>query len=259
MIDSHCHLADEVFAADADAAVARAIGAGVTGALCILDAGHAVERARAAELAGRWAGLRFALGVHPHQAAMWAQRTSDLVATLDAGVRQQPGVRAIGEIGLDYHYDFAPRDVQHDVFAAQVELACRSDLPVVIHAREADDDALAVLKEAGQGRVRGVMHCFTGSAAFARRALDLGLHISMAGIVTFPKATELQAVATMIPGDRLLVETDSPFLAPVPFRGKRNEPAWVVHVAERLAALRGVSRAELEAETTRNYEALFHP
>lgn len=259
MIDSHCHLADDVFAGDVAAVIARARESGVEGALCILDAGHAEERARAARLAELWEGLRFSLGVHPHQAGHWMGRLAEAVRAVETGFQSQPGVRALGEIGLDYHYDFAPRTEQQALFAAQVELAVRLDVPVVIHAREADDDAIDVLREAGQGRVQGVMHCFTGSSAFARRALDIGFHISVAGIVTFPKATNVHDVATLVPADRLLVETDSPFLAPVPYRGKRNEPAWVVKVGEYVAALRGVTRAALAAETTANYRRLFRP
>jgi TatD DNase family protein len=259
MIDSHCHLADDVFADDATATIARARAEGVAGALCILDAGSAVERDRAGALRLEWDGLSFATGVHPHQAGTWAGRTVEAMACVAEAIRATPAVRAVGEIGLDYHYDFSPRDVQRDLFAAQVELAADRDLPIVIHAREADDDALAVVREAGQGRVRGVMHCFTGTMEFARRALDMGLHISVAGIVTFPKATQVHEVARLVPEDRLLVETDSPFLAPVPHRGRRNEPAWVVHVGSRVAHLRGVATATLDAQTTRNFDALFQP
>src|SRR5262249_54800685 len=151
-------------------------------------------------------------------------------------------------------YHFSPKDTQHEVFAAQVSLALTRDLPVVIHAREADDDALAVIREHGSLRIRGVMHCFTGTAEFARRALDLGFYISLAGIVTVPRATDLREVARLVPDDRLLIETDSPFLAPVPFRGKRNEPAWVAKVAERIAEVRGMPVGRLAELTTANYE-----
>jgi TatD DNase family protein len=259
MIDSHCHLADDAFVADADEAMARADAAGVTGALCILDAGSAVERARATALADRWPRLRFAIGVHPHQAGAWAGRADDAVGAVAAALDGQRAARAIGEIGLDYHYDFSPRDVQHEVFAAQIALALARDLPIIVHAREADDDVLAILKEAGQGRVRGIMHCFTGSMAFARRTLDVGFSISLAGIVTFPRADDLREVARYVPDDRLLVETDSPFLAPVPRRGRRNEPAWVVQVAERVADVRGVSYAEVDRLTTANFDTLLRP
>jgi TatD DNase family protein len=162
----------------------------------------------------------------------------------------------VGEIGLDYHYDFAPRDVQRDVFAAQVALAVSLDLPVAIHTREASDDTMDVLREAGEGRVRGVMHCFSGTTDEARRALDLGFFISLAGILTFPKAGNLRDLARYVPHERVLVETDAPFLAPVPHRGKRNEPAWVV---ETLAALAAAGAAPLETladQIATNFETL---
>jgi TatD DNase family protein len=257
MIDSHCHLADDVFVEDAAAVIARAAAAGVTAALCVLDAGSRVERDRAVALTELWPALRFTIGVHPHQAGDWANRVQAAAAEVSNALDEQPASRAVGEIGLDYHYDFSPRDVQRDVFAAQVDVAVSRDLPLVIHAREADDDALAVIRESGRMRARGVMHCFTGSADFARRSLDLGFHVSLAGIVTFPKAEELREVARMVPADRLLIETDSPFLAPVPYRGKRNEPAWVAKVAERIADVRGISVEQLVEVTDRNFEALF--
>lgn len=257
MIDSHCHLADTVFADDVTDVIARARAAGVHGALCILDLGDAGERQRAQALASAWRPLRFSIGVHPHQAGAWAERVTEIHPGLADALATQPHVCAIGEIGLDYHYDFAPRAVQRDVFARQAAFALDHDLPIVIHAREADDDAVAVIREVGGGRLRGVMHCFTGSLAFAERVLELGLHVSLAGIVTFPKAIELHAVARAIPDDRLLVETDSPFLAPVPHRGKRNEPAWVPLVAERLAGLRGASKQRVAEATTANYVRLF--
>jgi TatD DNase family protein len=259
MIDSHCHLADDVFAADAAAVVARATGAGVTGALCILDAGSPVERERASELAGLWPALRFAVGVHPHQAGAWAERVDVGIETVRSAAEGRSDVRAVGEIGLDYHYDFAPRALQRDIFARQIALAVTMDMPVVIHAREADEDVLAVLREAGGGRVRGVMHCFTGPVDFARRVLDEGLYVSLAGIVTFPKAEALREVARLVPPDRLLLETDSPFLAPVPYRGTRNEPARVAVVAARVATERGLSQAALVEQTTKNFERLFGP
>jgi TatD DNase family protein len=160
---------------------------------------------------------------------------------------------AIGEIGLDYHYDFAPREVQRAVFAAQVALALEMSRPVIIHTREATDDTVAVLREAGQGRVRGVMHCFSGTIDEARMALDLGFFISLAGILTFPKAESLREVARFVPVDRVLVETDAPFLAPVPYRGKRNEPAWVAETIGRLAAVKGMPLETLGASVSENF------
>jgi TatD DNase family protein len=163
---------------------------------------------------------------------------------------------AIGEIGLDYHYDLAPRPVQQAVFAAQLSLAVSRGLPVIIHTREAPDDTMALLREAGPA-VRGVVHCFSGTPDEARSALDRGMFISLAGILTFRNAEALRQVATFVPADRLLVETDAPFLAPVPHRGRRNEPAWIVHTIAALAAARGVEVAPLAAQIARNVDALF--
>ncbi len=167
------------------------------------------------------------------------------------------GLVAIGEIGLDYHYDFAPRDVQREVFGAQVALARELNLPVVIHTREADEHTLDVLRGDGKGEVRGVFHCFTGDDRLARAALDLGFMVSFSGIVTFPRSDTLRNIARSVPLDRLLIETDSPFLAPVPRRGQRNEPAWVSHVADALAGALGISVDELERATDANFERLF--
>ena len=165
----------------------------------------------------------------------------------------------MGEIGLDYHYDFSPRDVQQQVFRAQVRLARELQLPVVIHTREADADTVAILKEEGRGDLRGVLHCFTGDTALARAGLDLGLYLSFAGIVTFPKAGALRDTARIVPLDRLLVETDSPYLAPTPYRGKRNEPAYVARVVATLAELHGVEAGDIARVTAANFHSLFRP
>src|SRR5260370_19780238 len=231
MIDSHCHLADEAFAADLDEAIARAQAGGVREALCILSAGDEAEAARARGVRSRWNAVRFAAGVHPHGAAPFAGR-ADASAELTRTHATAFAACGIGEIGLDYHYDFAPRDVQQTVFAAQLALAREQQLPVIIHTREATDDTFAVLKDAGG--IRGVFHCFTGDLAMARRALDIGFYVSYAGIVTFPKASDLRDTVKIVPADRLLIETDSPYLAPVPHRGKRNEPACVGRVLDAL-------------------------
>jgi TatD DNase family protein len=167
---------------------------------------------------------------------------------------RRAGAVAIGEIGLDYHYDFAPRDVQQAVFREQLRLARRLQLPVVIHTREAEDDTFAILEEEAAHALTVIFHCFTGDRAMARRALELGAYISLSGIVTFPKADELRAVARLVPADRLLVETDSPYLAPVPHRGSRNEPAWVRHTVERVAEVRGEPAFELAARTHQTFE-----
>jgi TatD DNase family protein len=259
MIDSHCHLADETFAGDLDAVVLRAHDAGIERALVILAAGDEKEAAQARRVEALWPEVRVSIGVHPHAAHAFAadpQRAADLVRRQ---VFDTPAARAIGEIGLDYHYDFSPRDVQQEVFRRQIAVARELQRPVIIHTREADDDTMAILRDEGGGEVRGVLHCFTGSDALAQAGLDLGFYISLAGIITFPRAADLRETVKRVPIDRLLAETDSPFLAPVPFRGKRNEPAHVAHVIAALALLHGVEAAELARRTTANFHTLFRP
>ena len=259
MIDSHCHLADEVFTADLDTVVARAKMAGLERVMVILEAGNQKEAAQAAHVERLWPETRFAIGVHPHQAHQFADDPERTAALVRDQFDSTPAARAIGEIGLDYHYDFSPRDVQQAVFRAQVRLALERKLPVVIHTREADDDTLAILREEGRGAARGVLHCFTGTPALARAGLDLGFYISLAGIITFPKAAELRETARTVPIDRLLTETDSPFLAPVPHRGKRNEPAHVAGVVAALAVLYQIDAGELARRTAENFHTLFDP
>ncbi len=251
MIDSHCHLADAVFEEDLPEVIAWAKAAGLTSALTILAAGDAGEAGRAAKVRELWPEARFAVGVHPHQAHECAEpgRASAMV---EAALAANPHIVAIGEIGLDYHYDYSPRDVQRAVFEEQLALAARVRLPIVIHTREADEDLFRIL-EARAGSITGVFHCFTGSVDAARRALQLGFLVSFAGIVTFPRGQNVREAAAIVPDDRLLVETDSPFLAPVPHRGKRNEPAWVVRVAEALADLRGVDPSAIDRLVTANF------
>jgi TatD DNase family protein len=257
MIDSHCHLADEAFEADLDETIARATDAGVSSALCILSAGDEGEAARARNLRDRWAAVRFATGVHPHNAGAFEGRATEAARVAQAHAAAFSAC-AIGEIGLDYHYDFSPRTLQRDVFVSQVALAITLDLPIIIHTREATDDTFAVLRDAGS-RVRGVFHCFTGDTAMARRALDIDFYLSFAGIVTFPKAGDIREAAAVVPIDRLLIETDSPYLAPVPHRGKRNEPAHVGRVLDTLATVRNEPAASLEDAVARNFDALFRP
>jgi TatD DNase family protein len=256
MIDSHCHLADEAFEGDLEAVVERAKAAGIRSALCILAAGDAQEAARAARVRAMWPEARFSVGVHPHQARDFAASGKAADAVRKALAADGRAV-AIGEIGLDYHYDFSPRDVQQEVFREQVRLARALKLPIVIHTREASDDTLAILRDEGGGDVRGVFHCFTGDRALARAALDIGFHLSFAGIVTFPKAAELRDVARDTPADRLLIETDSPYLAPVPHRGKRNEPAYVTRVVETIAEVRGLTPADCGAAAADAFNKLF--
>ena len=259
MIDSHCHLADAVFAADLEAVVQRARQAGLERSLVILAAGDEHELTQARVLGQLWPDIRFAIGVHPHQAQVFSEHPERAATVVGAQVAETAAARAIGEIGLDYHYDFAPRPVQQAVFRAQARLARELDIPVVIHTREADADTIAILRDEGNGVLRGVLHCFTGDAALARSGLELGFYISVAGIITFPKASQLRQTVRAIPLDRLLIETDSPFLAPVPNRGKRNEPAHVALVAAALASLHGTDTAEVVARTTANFHALFRP
>jgi TatD DNase family protein len=259
LIDSHCHLADDVFAADLDDVVGRARAAGLERALVILAAGDEKEAAQARRLEEVWPDVRFAIGVHPHQAHEFA---GEPTAAADAVLRQfmeTPRARAVGEIGLDYHYDFSPRDLQQQVFRSQVALARELRRPIVIHTREADDDTITILKDEGRGDVTGVLHCFTGGPALARAGLDLGFYISLSGIVTFPKSTDLRETLRAVPLDRALIETDSPFLAPPPHRGKRNEPAYVAQVAHALAALHGISAEDARHRTAANFHALFRP
>ena len=256
MIDSHCHLADEKFVGDLEAVIGRARDAGVSDALMILAAGDPEEHRRAARVRELWPQVRVSTGIHPHSAGDHAAGPDAAIGIVRDAIDQHEAV-AVGEIGLDYHYDFAPREVQQEIFRRQVGLAVERDLPVVIHTREATDDTFGILREAGAGGVRGVFHCFTGDAAMARTALDIGFHISFAGIVTFPRAAELREVAQLVPDDRLLAETDAPYLAPVPHRGQRNEPAYVVRTFETLAALRGGDITTLADRTARNFEALF--
>jgi TatD DNase family protein len=255
MIDSHCHLAGDEFAADLDAVVDRARAAGLAGAMVILSAGDAGEAERAQKVRAVWQDVRFAVGIHPHQAGQPGDDIEAAMAQLDADLRGH-GAVALGEIGLDYHYDFSPRPIQQDVFRRQLDLAGERQLPVVIHTREATDDTFRILRDHAAG-LRVVFHCFTGGIEMARAALDVGAWLSFAGIVTFPKAEELREVARMVPPDRFLVETDSPYLAPVPFRGKRNEPAFVAKVVERLAALRGAAVEEIVSQSTANFHAVI--
>lgn len=259
MTDSHCHIAGEEFIADLPAVVERARAADVWRALVILAAEDDAEITRAEAVLGVWPECRLSVGVHPHHAKVFASNPQVAADTVAARLDALPSARAIGEIGLDYHYDFSPRDVQHEVFRLQIRLALERDLPVVIHTREAEDDTLRIIREEGQGRLRGVFHCFTGDQAAADRALKTGFFLSIPGVATFPKADPLRQAAAAAPADRLLVETDSPYLAPIPYRGKRNEPSYVAKVVELLAALRSTTAAAVSEQTDRNFDRLFRP
>jgi TatD DNase family protein len=250
LADSHAHLDFEQFADDLDQVLARAAEAGVAPVITVGT--DLASSRRALELAGGSPMLHATAGIHPHEAG-------NATAEDWAALRQlfsDEQVVGVGETGLDYHYRFHPPEVQQDLFRRHLRLSGEVGRPVVIHVREAFDDAFAILGEEGVA-AGGVLHCFTGGPRECERALELGLHISLAGIVTFPQAAELQQAARLVPADRLLVETDAPYLAPVPLRGKRNEPAYVVHTARKVAALRQVGFDELCAETRANTIRLF--
>jgi TatD DNase family protein len=257
--DSHCHIAGEEFIADLPAVVDRARAAGVSRALVILAAEDEAEIARVPTVVDAWPECRFSVGVHPHNAKAFAANPQAAAGQVAARLDAMPAARAIGEIGLDYHYDFSPREVQHEVFRVQIRLALQRDLPIVIHTREAEDDTLRIIEEEGQGRLRGVFHCFTGDTALANRFLATGFLLSIPGVATFPKAETLRKAAAAAPEDRLLIETDSPYLAPIPFRGKRNEPSYVARVAEQLAVVRGTTVDAVGRQTDQNFDRLFRP
>lgn len=252
LIDSHCHLQYRGLVEDQQAVLDRARSAGVGGFLNIstrLSEWDAVV-ATAEREPDVWASV----GIHPHE----ADQHADLGADLLRAATEREKVIAIGETGLDYYYDKSDRQVQRDLFRMHIGVARETQLPLVIHTRDAEEDTLSILEEEmGKGAFPALIHCFTASAPFGRRVLDLGLTISLSGIVTFKNARELQEIAREIPEDRLLVETDSPFLAPVPHRGKPCEPGFVADTAAFVAQLRGVSPEALAASTTRNFFALF--
>jgi len=250
LVDSHCHLDDDQFAADRDAAIERARAAGVERMVAIGTGGGPPDLEAGLRLARQYSFIYATVGVHPHDAAKATPETFAGLAAL------APEAVAIGEIGLDYHYDFSPRDVQRRVFVEQLTLAARSRKPIVIHTREAWDDTLALIRERGLP-LGGIMHCFTGGPTEARQALELGFHLSFGGIITFPKADAVREAAALTPEDRLLIETDAPYLAPVPHRGKRNEPAFIVETVRRLAEARAVTPEHIAAVTTGNFERLF--
>ena len=255
-VDSHAHIDGPEYDADRDEIVARARAAGVA---AILNVGtgdpHSGALERAVAVAERYEGVYAAAGVHPHDARLFDESAAE---RLNKIVRGSARVLAWGEIGLDYHYDNSPRDVQREVFARQLRLARAAHLPVIIHTREADDDTISILRaewaDAGTG---GIMHCFGGEWPLAAAALELGFMISFAGNVTFKKAEPLREIARRVPLDSLLIETDCPFLTPVPYRGRRNEPARVVETARFLAELRGLAADELGRITSANFARLF--
>jgi TatD DNase family protein len=250
LVDSHCHLDDQQFDADREETIERARAAGVEAMMAIGTGNGPPDLEAAVRLADRYPFIHATVGVHPHDAAKATEETFAALRRL----ADHPKVQALGEIGLDYHYDFSPRDVQRSVFERQLAIAAEAGKPVVIHTREAWEDTLSVLRSHWQGG--GIMHCFTGDEQQARAALDRGFHLAFGGVLTFPKADAVRQAARITPADRLLVETDCPYLAPVPRRGKRNEPAFLVDTVRRLAEVRNVSIEEIARQTTANFERL---
>lgn len=252
-VDSHAHIDGPEYDDDRDEVIARADESGVR---TILNVGtgdpHSDAFARAVQLAKDHENIYAAIGVHPHDARLYDDAAE---AKINELMSQSSKVIAWGEIGLDYHYDNSPREIQREVFRRQLQAANARGLPVVIHTREADADTIEILQE-GQPRA-GIMHCFSGSLELALGAMELGFYISFSGNITFKKAADLRGIAAEIPLERLLVETDCPYLTPVPFRGKRNEPARVVDVARGLAEVRGISLEEIGQVTSRNFATLF--
>jgi len=252
LVDSHCHLEFPDFAPEIDAVIARAREAGVGVCLSIGTKLSTFPHVR--ETAARFDDVWCSVGIHPHEAEAEAIESAKPLIALT----QDPKVVGIGETGLDYYYQHAPRAAQISNFRAHIAAARRTGLPLIVHTRDADDDTISILREEmAKGAFTGVLHCFTGTRRLADAALELGLFISASGIVTFKKSDELRATFNEIPLERLLVETDAPYLAPLPHRGKRNEPAFVAHTAAALAALKGVTVEELAEATTNNFFRLF--
>jgi len=260
-VDSHAHLDGKQFDADREQVIARAREAGVTTMVAIGNGDGPPELDAGLKLAEQYPFIYATIGIHPHEARL----ASDHAYSHMEHLAHHPKVIAWGEIGLDYYYDHSPRDIQKNVFIRQMELARAANLPIVIHCRPSDnrddawEDCLALIeqhwKPSGLG---GVLHCFTSAWPHAKRALGMGFMISFAGNVTFPKAQPIRDSALHIPLDSMFIETDSPFLAPVPFRGKRNEPAYVKEVARQIGELRGLSTDEIGAQTTQNFRRFFH-
>jgi TatD DNase family protein len=250
LIDSHTHLDDAQFTEDRAAVIERARAAGVERMLAIGTGGGPPDLEAGLRLAQEYPFVLASVGVHPHDSSKATEATFERLRELAA----HPKVVAIGEIGLDYHYDFSPRDVQRAVFSRQLAIAAEAALPIIIHTREAWDDTFEILRREWRGE--GILHCFTGDAVQARQALDAGFHLAFGGVLTFPKAEPVREAARITPSDRLLIETDCPYLAPVPHRGKRNEPAFVLETARRLAEVRGQTVEEIAALTADNFERL---
>ena len=250
LFDSHAHIDDEKFDIDREEVIQRAIDNGVTG---IINVGASMESsARSIALAEKYEGIYAAVGIHPHDAKDALDTDYEQLVRWTALDK----VVAIGEIGLDYYYDFSPREVQRSVFIRQLDVARQTNMPFIIHDRDAHGDLLEILKKEAKG-LKGVLHCFSGSLEMANEAIKMGLYISIAGPVTFKNAAKLPEIVTKVPLEYLLVETDSPYLTPQPYRGKRNEPAYVKLVAEQVANLRGIEMDVLAKATSENVKKLF--
>jgi len=252
LIDSHCHLDFEALTADRDGVLARAAAAGVTGMVTIST--HVEKFSTYAAIAEQYENIWCSVGTHPHHADEELHIQVDDLVRLSA----HPRCVAIGEAGLDYFYDNAPREAQATGLRRHIAASRITGLPLVIHSRKCDDDMAAILtEEIGQGAFPFVLHCFTAGQALARTALDLGGYISFSGIITFKNAEDIREVAKFVPADKFLVETDAPYLAPIPHRGQSNEPSFVRHTAEKVAEIRGVSLEQVGLETTANFARLF--
>jgi TatD DNase family protein len=252
LVDSHCHLDFPDFADEREAVIdrARAAGVGTMLTICTKITEFPSVRAIAESDPSIWCTV----GIHPHE----AESQPDIDTERLVEFTRHPKVVGIGECGLDYHYDYAPRERQKTVFRTHARAAIEAGVPIIVHTREADDDTAELLaEESGAGALAGVLHCFTSGRALALSALDLGFYVSFSGIVTFKNAEDLRDVVRAVPLDRMLIETDAPYLAPVPKRGKRNEPAFVAHTAAFVAGLKGVSTETLAEATTENFHRLF--
>ena len=253
LVDSHCHLDNPKFAADIDGVMERAAQAGVNRMVSIGTGEGPRDMDCALKVAERYENVFATAGIHPHDASKAA---SESFAMLRELIRR-PKCLAVGEIGLDYHYDFSPRDVQQHVFGEQLEIAREAQKPIIIHTREAWSDTLRMLREQWHSGP-GIFHCFTGTAEEAMEAVDLGFYLAFGGVLTFPKSNSVREAARIVPANRLLLETDAPYLAPLPHRGKRNEPAFTALTAQKLAEVRDCSPEEIARQTTLNFDELFH-
>lgn len=253
MIDTHCHVDSEQFDSDREAVINRALAAGITTMLAIGTGEGPPHLDAAIQLANTHSCFLATVGVHPHNAIRVQPETYPELIRLAEHLK----CVAIGEIGLDYHYDFSPREQQHEVFVRHLSLAKELKLPIIIHTREAWRDTIDTLKQHWDPTLGGIFHCFSEGIDEAREAIDLNFHLGLGGVLTYPKADKMREAASFAPLNRILLETDAPYLAPVPFRGKRNEPAYVVDTAKRLAALRGLTLEELDELTSHNFRRLF--